>query len=187
MKLLALLIAVSLTGCLWANDKSDTMWGVSGRAMIGEHGDLQGGTLDAQWGGAGLYAAVEANTHEVTRPEDLGSTRAIGVNVSLKASLPGMFAPKHELERYFDLGPEGGVGGLFSIDAPRSPNPFNAGAAYFGWWFEIGTVSIGDHYIAIVGDVRREAYGAPWDDQTQLIVGLAWRHRELLGPLNFHD
>lgn len=51
----------------------------------------------------------------------------------------------------------------------------------------IGTVSLGSGYLALTGGIRREVLGAPWIDHTQLAVGIAWRKREPMGELNFHD
>jgi hypothetical protein len=61
------------------------------------------------------------------------------------------------------------------------------GSGWLGGWVEVGTVSLGSGYLALTGGVRRESFEAPWIDQTQLTIGVAWRHREPMGKLNFHD
>jgi hypothetical protein len=61
------------------------------------------------------------------------------------------------------------------------------GSAWYGAWVDIGTVSLGSGYLALTGGIRREVFDGPWIDQTQLAVGIAWRKREPMGKLNFHD
>lgn len=184
MKLLTAGLALSVTGCLWANQSSDAMGGYSGRVLLGDHGVPQGGVLDAEIGAAGLYVGAEMNAHHVESPGDTEASHALGFQLDLKASIPGIGATSHDMERRFDFGLETGGGFIMVVDTTHEPNPIGAGAAYLGGWFEIGTYSVGDHYISVVGDLRREVYGAPWSDQTLLTLGLAWRHRELLAIPN---
>lgn len=189
MKLAVVWVALALsfgTGCLWANRDSDSMWGYSSRAMLAG-GHVQGGVIDTQVGGAGLYIGAEANLRDVSRPQDDRPSSALGGAIDLRASLFGILGPTHELERYFDLGGEAGAGAALILNAPKTQNPLGVGAAYAGVWIELGTFSLANGYVAIVSDIRRETFGSGWADQTEVTIGLAWRHRELLGPMRFHD
>ncbi|HEY0190013.1 MAG TPA: hypothetical protein VGC42_02750 [Kofleriaceae bacterium] len=187
MKLAALVLAWLCTGCLWANEKSDQMYGYGGRAMLAGDGHIEGAVMDAQLGAAGLYLGATGSVHDVGRPEDVATSTALAFSLDLKASLFGILGSTHELERYLDLGGEAGAGGILVVDAHRSPNPLGASAGYYGAWVEIGTVSIAGGYLAIVGDIRRDGFGAPWRDQTELTVGLAWRKRSRFERLHGHD
>jgi hypothetical protein len=174
------------TGCLWANERSDSMHGFEGRALIGSDGHFEGGQAHVMGGYAGLYADLEANVRDAVRPDDPDTHHGIGLGLSLRGSLFGVLATDHMLERYLDLGAEAGVGGGF---VPGVPPHSVAGmsAGWYGAWIEVGTISLGSGYLALTGGIRREVFEAPWIDQTQLTIGLAWRKREPMGELHFHD
>jgi hypothetical protein len=190
MKLLALACTTAClslgAGCLWANERSDAMHGYEARVVLGTDGHVEGAQAHALAGAAGLYADLEANLRDATRLDDPDTHPGLGLGFSLRASLFGILATDHKLERYLDLGAEAGAGGGLVHGAP--PHDVSAmSSVWYGGWVEVGTVSVGSGYLAVIGGIRREVFSDPWLDQTQLAIGLAWRTRELMGKLNIHD
>jgi hypothetical protein len=184
--LCGLCILGGLGGCLWANEHSDSMYGYEARAMLGGDGHVEGAQAGAQIGFAGLYFGVEANLRDAVRPDVPTTHKAIGFGLTTRASLFGILGTTHELERHFDLGADAGAGGALVPGVPDH-NLSGLGSYWVGAWVEVGTVDAWGGYLAVVGGIRREAFVAPWTDQTELAIGLAWRKREPLGKLNFHD
>jgi hypothetical protein len=178
----ALAAATLGTGCFWVNEHSDSMYGFEGRTVLASDGHVEGGQAHAELGMAGLYIDAEANRRDVMRDDRPDLYHGYGLALSVRGSLFGILGTTHELERYLDLGAEAGGGPVVMSGIPGSTLTATGGG-FYGAWIEIGTVSIGDRgYLALTGGVRRESFGAPFTDQTQLAVGLAWRHRE---PANF--
>lgn len=176
MKLIVVACLLLGSGCLWANKQSESVYGYGGHAILREDGHIEGGALQAGGGYAGLTANVEANLRDAARQGDPNTYSALGLGLSLRASLLGILATDHILERYFDIGGEAGGG----IDLMLGVPPHGVGGTGTGWygaWVEIGTVPVDTGYIALTGGIRRESFGDPWLDRTQLMIGLAWRHR----------
>lgn len=179
------------TGCFWANERSESLYGYEARVVLGDDGHVEGGQAHVKGGFAGVYADLEVNLRDVVRPDNPATHEALGFGFSLRGSLFGVLATAHEVERYLDFGAEAGAGGALALGVPRN-SVTGLGSAWYGAWVDIGTVSLGTvslggGYLALTGGIRREVFEAPWIDQTQLAVGLAWRKREPMGQLNFHD
>jgi hypothetical protein len=187
MKLVAV-ACLALTGCLWANKQSDSMVGYEGHTVLGDDGHLEGAGAHAMGGYAGGYAGFDASLRDADRPGDRDHHPAIGLGLSARLSLFGVMSTDHALERYLDLGGEagGGFGGVLGA-GPYRVSGF--GSAWYGAWVDIGTVSVGAGYLALTGGIRREAFTDPWNDRTQLMIGLAWRKREPItdAELSWHD
>jgi hypothetical protein len=173
------------TGCFWANERSDSMYGFEGRAVLGSNGHLQGGQAHVKGGEAGLYVDVEANLRDAARPNDPDTHRAVGLGFSLRGSLFGILGTEHQLERYFDFGAELGGGGVLVSGGPHSIT--GVGSGWVGAWVDFGTVSLGSGYLALTGGIRRESFEDPWLDQTELAIGIAWRQRGPMAKLNLRD
>jgi hypothetical protein len=174
------------TGCLWANERSESLYGYEARAVLGSDGHLEGAQAHFEGGLAGLSADLEANVRDAVRPDDPDTHQGIGLGFSLRASLFGILATDHKFERYLDFGAEAGVGGgLVRGVPPHGVSSMSSG--WYGAWVEVGTVSLGSGYLALTGGIRREVFTDPWLDQTQLAIGVAWRKHELMGKLNLHD
>jgi len=173
------------TGCFWANERSDSMYGFEGRAVLGSNGHVEGAQAHVKGGEAGLYVDLEANLRDAARPDDPDTHRAVGLGLSLRASLSGILGTEHQLERYFDFGAELGGGGVLVPGPTHSITGVSSG--WVGAWVEVSTVSLGSGYLALTGGIRREAFDAPWLDRTQLAIGIAWRQRGPMAKLNLRD
>ena len=183
-----LVAATLLPGCFWASTKSDSAVGYEGRVALDTHGHVQGGAVHYLVGFAGLYADAEANVQGVTRPMDGDTYRDAGVGISVRASLLGIVASEHVLERYLDFGADGGLGLGLVLGVP--PHDIGlAASAWVGGWFEIGTMNVAGGYLALTGNVRRETLTSSWNDQTQLMIGVAWRTRSKVeaSDIAWHD
>lgn len=183
MKLLALaacVTSVGSIGCLWANANSDWAYGYDARTALASDGSIEGGSLRATVGMAGLYADGELALHDATRRDDPGTYRALGAGFSVRGSLFGILGNDHRLERYFDIGAEAGWRLAAVLALPE--RDIAAESIWYGAWTELGTLAVAGGYVAVTGGIRREVAEHPWIDQTQLIVGLAWRKRGPLGP-----
>lgn len=174
------------TGCFWANQKSDSMTGFGAHALLGSNGHVEGAQVHGEVGFAGLYAGTELDLRDAVRPADNDTYHGIGLGFVLRGSLFGVLATDHELERWLDLGGEAGAGGGGVVGVPGHA-VLGMESAWYGAWLEVGTVSLTGGYLAVTGGIRREVFGDPWLDQTQLAIGLAWRQREPMGELHFHD
>jgi hypothetical protein len=188
MKLFVLAFACVASGCLWANEKSGSVVGYEGRAMLGGDGHVEGGAIHGEVALAGVGVAAEANLRDAARVHDPARYHTLGAGVSARASLFGILATDHAFERYLDFGGEAGASVGLALGVPPSDAAF-APSGWLGGWVEVGTVSLGAGYVAITGGVRRELMADPFLDRTQLMIGLAWRQRETLGPggLPWHD
>lgn len=176
MKLVVVACLLLGSGCLWANKHSEAVHGYGAHVIVGDDGHVEGGAVQAGGGYAGLTASIEANLRDAIRPGDPNTYSALGIGFSVRASLLGILATEHVVERYFDIGGEAGAGGDLVLGVP--PHKIaGTGAGWYGAWVEIGTVPVGTGYIALTGGIRREAFAEPWLDRTQLMIGLAWRHR----------
>lgn len=151
----------------------------AGPAQISTHMTVTG-QLDDQ-GFHGLEGRVEAGVHGVelsldlegqgvTRKNDPDTHGAGGIDLGLRLSLFGMLAKgDHALEHWFDLGAEGYAGGGFTgIDT--------FGQASVGGWVEFGLWT-GDSYPALILDVRRTVYSAPWNTATVFGVAFSFARR----------
>lgn len=200
---LAACTCVLLTGCLWANEKSESLAGYGGNVLLDTDGQPSGGAIHGTIGYAGLDLDFEANERAVTRTGDLqqptvpgelphigprNHATALGVGIDLKLSLFGIIASDHRFERYLDLGVDtgAGAGGAFA-KAPHQAE--GTSSAWYGAWAEIGTIRAGSGVVVITSGIRREVFSDPFYDQTQLAVGLAWRQREIPkdGMLRWRD
>jgi len=175
-----------LTGCLWANEHSESLVGYSAQAMLDGDGQPTGAAAQAMAGYAGMTADLELNTRDTSRAGDPATYRAIGLGVDLRLSLFGVLSTDHRFERYFDVGVNAGAGGGVALGVP----PHDVAGTFSGWvggWTEIGTINAGSGYLALIGSIRREAFDDMFLDQTQLLVGVAWRKRTVVPPGPFRD
>jgi hypothetical protein len=177
MKHLAWIWLVLATGCPWANRQSQSVHGVSGHLRLRTDGHPQGGSLATSGGYAGLFAAAELDVRDAQRAGDPARYADGSLAVSVRASPLGILGTDHWLERYFDLGGEAGAGIGYVPGVP--PHGAFTPSAWYGAWVELGTLGLDDgSYLALTGGVRRELFSDTWFDQTQLLVGLAWRTRK---------
>lgn len=203
MKLFVVACLLLGTGCLWANEKSESLEGYGARVLLGTDGHPTGGAIDGTLGYAGLIADFEAHGRDLSRPGDLmaptvpgqlpfigppTSAFGLGAGIDLRASLLGIVSSDHRLERYFDVGLDAGAGagGAFA-DAPHKLTGTASG--WYGAWAELGTVPAGKGYVALTLGIRREVFNEHFFDQTQLLVGVAWRKHTLspFSGLNLRD
>lgn len=188
MKHLAIAAAACAGGCLWATPKSQVVHGYAAEVALGDDGHLEGGALHVGGGQAGVGADLEVSLHDARRTGDPATYHALGLGLSLRASLFGVLGTEHVLDRYFDLGAEAGVGGALALGVP----PHDVAGLPSGWvgaWTELGTFEVADGYLALTGGIRAETSGEPWVNRTQLMIGLAWRHRRQVTAedLRFRD
>lgn len=179
---------LALAGCLWADRAtSESMSGYAARAVLSGDGRVEGADASAVFGYAGVTVEGEASVHDTDRPGDSRTYHAAHLGGSLRFSLFGVLSHDHRLERYLDLGPLVGAGAGPVFGVP----PQGIAAEFSGWagaWVEVGTLPVGDGYLALTGAIRAETSTEPWRNRTQLAVGLAWRTRAPLGAdLHFHD
>ena len=192
MKLFVVACLLLGTGCLWANEKSESLDGYGAQVILDTDGQPTGGAIRGTFGHAGLIADFEGNARDLARPGDLQAPRvpgelphlgppttATGVSVGLdvRGSLLGILSDDHRLERYFDVGLDAGAGaGLAFAGAPHQLNGVTSG--WYGAWVELGTVPIRAGYLAVTLGIRREVFNEYFFDQTQIFAGLAFRKRE---------
>lgn len=96
-----------------------------------------------------------------------------------------MLATDHDLERWLDLGGEAGAG--TAVWPACRGTPCSAWSRPGTAPLKVGTVPLVGGYLAVTGGIRREMFGDPWLDQTQLAIGVAWRQCEPMAELHFHD
>jgi hypothetical protein len=178
MKLVIACIAACLpaAACAGPNAQSDSMVGYEANARLGGHGQLEGAAVQSMIGEAGGYLEMEASLHDADRRDDARIYKSFSLGMSNRISLFGVLAPDHDLERYLDLGAAAGADFSFMVGVP----PHGGDGVFSAWagaWVDIGTISARGGYLAVTGSVRREAYTDPWNDRTQVMIGLAWRQR----------
>jgi len=174
-----LVVAVCVTfagGCLWATPQSQVVQGYEGGVVLGGDGHVEGGAAHVGGGMAGLGVDLEANLRDAVRQGDPRRGTALGLGLSLRASLLGILGTDHLVDRYFDLGAAAGCGAALAFGVPTR-NVDGLVSGWVGAWTELGTVPIGDGYLALTGGIRAETSAEPWTNQTQLFVGLAFRQR----------
>lgn len=204
MKLFVVACLALGTGCLWASETSQSLVGYGGHATLDDHGHVEGAGAHVFGGYAGVVANGELDLRDAARTPDpvvlpppgppppaapgpdTGHAGALGL--SLRGSLLGIASPDHRLERYFDIGADAGLGLGAAFGLPGHPIEGTA-SVWYGAWTELGTINAGDGYVALTGGIRREVFDGPYVDQTQLLIGIAWRKRRTVAPgeLNFHD
>jgi hypothetical protein len=185
MKLVWVACTLALAAC--AGRQSDTMLGYGAHAVLGG-GRFEGAAIQAMTGVSGVYVEGEASVRGADRRDAPDTYQAVGAALATRVSLFGLLGTSHELERYFDLGGAAGAGGGW-VFGPPPHDIAGFGSAWYGAWVDLGTVAIDDGYLAVTGGVRREVFGDPWNDRTQLMVGLAWRRRAPFrwGQMGWHD
>ena len=166
-------------GCLWANQRSEAVYGYEARAVLRDDGHVEGAALRADGGYAGVTVGAESDLRDGQRAGDPHTYKTAGLGLILRASLLGIIATEHRFERYFDIGADVGAAGSVMFGVPPH-HIAGGGSAWYGAWTEIGTFSAGSGYVALTGSIRREAATSPWLSQTIVTVGLAWRHRRLV-------
>ena len=173
------LIALSLTGCLWATPTSTKTGGYEARAYLGEH--TQGAGMYAVGGMAGLDISAEADVRDgFQRTGDPNHYTGASLGLSMRLSPMGIIASEHRLDRYFDFGGE--AGGNATV-IPGTPQVTGTGSGWVGAWVEIGTVPIGtDGYLVLTGTIRAASLDGPWHDQTIYGIGLGYRTRSTVTP-----
>jgi hypothetical protein len=204
MKLFVVACLMLGTGCLWASETSQSLVGYSGHVTLDDHGHVEGAGAHVTGGYAGLLVDGELAVRDVARTPDpvvqpppgppapvaagpdTGHAAALGL--SLRGSLLGILSRDHRLERYFDIGADAGANYGAAFGLPRHDIEATA-SAWYGAWTELGTINAGNGYLALTGGIRRESFAGPYVDQTQLMIGIAWRQRETVAPsnLNIHD
>ena len=172
-------LVVTLAGC-W---NRQSMVQYSGAAQVTSAG-LRGGEVEVTSGINGIQLGLGAFGHEVERPMDPNPHLSLGIDARLRASLFGLLiaGDDHPLEHWFDLGAEvgGGVGAAYPTELKM------VGHGFFGAWANIGLWS-SDWYPLLVVSIDQIGYGAPWIDETQVSIGLAWGQRWLADLSHFHD
>lgn len=204
MKLFVVVCLMLGTGCLWASDTSQSLIGYSGHVTLDDHGQVEGAGAHVTGGYAGLVFDGELDARDVARMPDPvvlpppgppapvapgpDTAHAAAAGLSLRGSLLGILSRDHRLERYFDLGADAGVSFGAAFGLPRHDLAATA-SVWYGAWTELGTINAGGGYLALTGGIRRELFDGPFVDQTQLMIGIAWRQRETVAPgdLNIHD
>jgi hypothetical protein len=176
------------SGCLWANEKSVSDVGFDARVVLGTDGHVEGGSAQTMGGYAGVAGAAEVTVRDAVQAGDPATYHAAAVGISARASLFGILATDHELERYFDFGGEAGASLGAALGSPLHGHAFMP-TAWYGAWVELGTFPVENGYLAVTGGIRREVAGDLWFDQTQLTIGIAWRKRERisLAKQSWHD
>lgn len=202
MRLFVVVCGLLGTGCLWANQKSESLDGFGAQVILDTSGQPTGGAIRGTLGHAGLIADFEGDLRDLSRPGDLmapsvpgelphlgppTSAHGVGVGFDVRGSLLGILSNDHRIERYFDVGLDAGAGvGGALADAPHRLNGTASG--WYGAWTELGTFRAGSGYIAVTLGIRREVFSDNFFDQTQLSAGLAWRKREQKAiDLTFRD
>jgi hypothetical protein len=173
-----------LPGCLWATTSSDKVSGYEVRGIIGQ--DNRGANAQVMGGMAGLHGELEAGVREFRRDVDPNTYTGGGVGVNVRLSPFGVLASEHRLERYFDFGAEIG-GELTAVFGAPAHNFVPTG--WVGGWVELGTIPVGDGYLALTGNIRSAAPHDTWHDQVLIGIGIAFRHRAKVtsDDLDFHD
>lgn len=173
-----------LPGCLWATTSSDKVSGYELRGVIGQ--DNRGASAHLMGGMAGVHAELEGGARQFRRDIDPNTYTGGGLGASLRASPFGIFATEHRLERFLDFGAEvgGDIGFVFGAPAHTFVQ-----TGWVGGWVELGTLPVGDGYLALTGDLRAASPYDTWHDQVLIGVGLAFRHRAKVtaSDLDFHD
>jgi len=184
------------SGCLWATKTSDISTRLAAKAVLDDHGHPIGGAVQASASMAGLYLGTELGgrsvdlapaTDPMAPPTPARDYVDLGLDLFVRASLPGVVPSDHKLERYLDFGAEAGVG--FGGVAWSGTSVGDQENGFVGGWVEIGTFQHGSHYVAIVGDIRMIGYSNDWADQVVIGVGLAWasRHTVKAEDLTWRD
>jgi hypothetical protein len=136
----------------------------------------EGASLQASAGYAGLQVDAELAVRGAVRMGDPAVYHAATAGVGLRASVLGIVANDHRLERYLDLGFD--AGGEIGVVPGVPPRGAFLGGGWYGAWVDVGTLPVGDDgYVAVTTGFRVEAFDGGWFDRTQLLVGLAWRKR----------
>jgi hypothetical protein len=138
-----------------------------------------GARATASAGQYGVQLGIGAIWDELARPMDPNRHAAGGVEVNLRASLFGAIADDHRLERYFDLGFEGGAGGGFAHPASLE----SYGELWGGGWIDVGTGNPSWPVLAL--GARRVTYSGEWNTETIFTVGLAWVWRSTQSLLGY--
>jgi hypothetical protein len=173
---LALVLALSCGGCLWANPNSYKTVGFDGVGLVADGHGSGGGGVRVSTGGAGVYFAAEATERGVRRGGDPNSYTGLSADLSLRMSLPGVLPTEHTVDRYFDFGLEAGGGGTLAVGVPRTVE--GIGEGFVGGWVELGTIPVDDDgYVAISGAIRAYGLDSGWENQTVYTIGLGWRAR----------
>jgi hypothetical protein len=172
---------LALSGCLWATPTSDVLTGYDGR--VGP----RGASAHVVGGIAGMHADLEADGRGYQRAGDPNTYPGGGLGLSVRLSPLGMLPTTHRVERYFDFGSE--VGGEVTLVVGIPTTATTLGQGWVGGWAELGTVPIGNGYLALVGNVRAATASAPWRDQTVVTIGVGWRvrRRATLSDLTWRD
>ena len=182
---LRIVILVLFPGCLWATTSSDKVYGYEARGVIGQNN--RGASAHVMGGMAGLHFEFQGGGRQFERDGDPNAYTGVGLGASLRASPFGIIAPDHRLERFLDLGAEVGADASLVVGVPTTATL--VGAGWVGGWVELGTVPVGDGYIALTGNIRTVAATDTWHDQLLLGVGIAFRKRAKVtaDDLDFHD
>ncbi len=173
------IVLLGLAGC-W-NREATLKY--SGSAHLASSG-LRGGDVALTTGMNGVQIGLAAIGHDIVRPMDPNLHFSAGVDFYLRASLFGLIIPgdSHPIEHWFDLGGEVGGGGAFAYPTEL----VLVGHGFYGAWADFGLWSTDKYPLLVVG-IRRIGYGAPWIDETQVSIGLAWGERWLVDLSQFHD
>ncbi len=180
-----ILLAVALSGCLWATPTSTKTAGYEMRGYLGEH--TTGAGMYAVGGMAGVDVAAEADVRSgFHRTGDPNGYTGASLGISLRASPLGIIASEHQLDRFFDFGGELGANATL---LPGTPRVSGTGSGWVGAWVELGTVPVADGYMVLTGTIRSASLDGAWQDQTIYGIGLGFRSRQTVTAedLTWHD
>jgi hypothetical protein len=117
-------------GCFWADEKSGDVVGYEARVVLGTDDHVEGGSVHAMGGFAGITGDIEANVRDASRIHDPATYHDAGVGVSARASLFGILASDHKLERYLDFGGEAGASLGVALGVPPHDAAFTPALWY---------------------------------------------------------
>jgi hypothetical protein len=156
---------LALAGC--ASSAGETIGRTALAPQLRADGTIDGVQAEATAGYHGVQLGLGAFWDRLQRPMDPALHSSGGIEVLGRASLFGLFADDHALERYFDVGFEGGAGGGFAHPASLE----GIGRLWGGGWVDIGIG--GDSYPALALGVRQVTYSGAWNTETVFTVGIA--------------
>jgi len=179
------ILAAVLPGCLWATTSSDKVHGYEVRGVVGDGN--RGASAHVMGGMAGLHVEFQGQGRQFRRAEDPNTYTGGGLGLGLRASPFGIIARDHRLERFLDLGAHTGVD--FDVVFGVPGNVALVGSGWVGGWVELGTVPVGDGYLALTGDIRTVGLTDSWNNQVLYGIGIAYRQRaKVTGEdLTIHD
>jgi hypothetical protein len=175
IRIAALALALA-TGC-YSFGKTTTSVKGTGASVTLDGTEPVGASIETVGGAGGWIGSLALSGRRLEREGDREPHHAAGLDVSLRLSPLGLLADHHELERYVDFGVETGAG--FKVAKAPPHGVALEGEAWVGGWAELGLWSADGGYVAVTGSLRTVDATEPWLDRpTEVMIGLAWRHRD---------